>query len=111
MDLDAKDPEGALASYAALYLKEEVQAEGLVRNIGSFARLREAISFSHGSILNKRYLLYQGVETSVPEGIRCLAADSLRSCGRGNLFRKRLERGHPSSGCQGCRLKSRNLGF
>ncbi|MBW8886840.1 MAG: ATP-binding protein [Fibrobacteres bacterium] len=50
--MNAKDPEGTLSSYAALYLKEEVQAEGLVRNIGSFARFLEAISFSHGSILN-----------------------------------------------------------
>jgi predicted AAA+ superfamily ATPase len=50
--MNATDPEGTLSSYAALYLKEEVQAEGLVRNIGSFARFLEAISFSHGSILN-----------------------------------------------------------
>jgi predicted AAA+ superfamily ATPase len=50
--MNAQDPEGTLASYAALYLKEEVQAEGLVRNIGSFARFLEAISFSHGAILN-----------------------------------------------------------
>lgn len=50
--LQAKDPQETLSSYAALYLKEEVQAEGLVRNIGSFARFLEALSFSHGSILN-----------------------------------------------------------
>jgi uncharacterized protein len=50
--IKAQDPEGTLAAYAALYLKEEVQAEGLVRNIGSFARFLEAMSFSHGSILN-----------------------------------------------------------
>jgi len=30
--------------------------EGLVRNIGNFARFLEAISFSHGAVL-KRYLL------------------------------------------------------
>ena len=41
-----------LQSYAALYLREEVQAEGLVRNIGHFARFLEVISFAHGSILN-----------------------------------------------------------
>jgi predicted AAA+ superfamily ATPase len=54
--MNAQDPEGTLASYAALYLKEEVQAEGLVRNIGSFARFLEAISFSHGSILNLSHI-------------------------------------------------------
>ncbi len=48
----AKNPAETLASYIALYLKEEVQTEGLVRNIGDFARFLEIISFSHGSVLN-----------------------------------------------------------
>jgi len=48
----SKNPEEALKSYTALYLKEEVQMEGLVRNIGAFARFLEAISFSHASLLN-----------------------------------------------------------
>jgi predicted AAA+ superfamily ATPase len=42
----------SLKTYAALYLKEEVQEEGLVRNLGDFARFLEIISFSHGCILN-----------------------------------------------------------
>ncbi len=46
------DPQETLSSYAALYLKEEVQMEGIVRNIGAFSRFLEAISFSHGSTLN-----------------------------------------------------------
>ncbi len=41
-----------IASYISLYLKEEVQTEGLVRNIGDFARFLEVISFSHGSVIN-----------------------------------------------------------
>ncbi len=47
-------PEGpdALRAYASLYLREEVQAEGLVRNIGQFSRFLEAISFAHGGLLN-----------------------------------------------------------
>jgi predicted AAA+ superfamily ATPase len=49
---EAPDPEAVLRSYIALYLREEVQTEGLVRNIGSFARFLEAISFSHGGMLN-----------------------------------------------------------
>ncbi len=48
----AQNPEDTLNAYIALYLKEEVQMEGLVRNIGNFARFLEAISFSHGSVLN-----------------------------------------------------------
>jgi predicted AAA+ superfamily ATPase len=50
--IDAQNPAETLKSYAALYLKEEVQMEGLVRNIGSFSRFLESASFSHGSILN-----------------------------------------------------------
>lgn len=46
------NPEDVLESYAALYLREEVQAEGLVRNIGNFSRFLETISFSHASMLN-----------------------------------------------------------
>lgn len=49
--LGAEDPEGTLRSYAGLYLKEEVQAEGLVRQVGDFARFLEVISFSHGGEL------------------------------------------------------------
>ena len=50
--IHAKDPEEVLRSYTALYLREEVQMEGLVRNVGNFSRFLEAISFSHASILN-----------------------------------------------------------
>jgi uncharacterized protein len=50
--VDADEPDDVLAAYVALYLEQEVQAEGLVRNVGQFARFLEAISFSHGSVLN-----------------------------------------------------------
>jgi len=46
------EPEQTLRAYASLYLREEVQAEALVRDVGSFARFLEAISFSHGALLN-----------------------------------------------------------
>ncbi len=49
---DAKNPQEKLKTYVSLYLKEEVQEEGLVRKIGDFARFLEIISFSHGAILN-----------------------------------------------------------
>jgi len=41
-----------LDTYIALYVREEVQYEGLVRNIGNFSRFLEIISFSQGSVLN-----------------------------------------------------------
>ena len=41
-----------LKAYLALYMKEEVQMEGLVRNVDEFAQFLEIISFSQGSVLN-----------------------------------------------------------
>lgn len=50
--LDSESPEEVLRAYAGIYLKEEVQAEGIVRNIGDFARFLETMSFSHAQVLN-----------------------------------------------------------
>jgi predicted AAA+ superfamily ATPase len=50
--LAAADPGDVLRTYAALYLREEVQFEGLVRNLGVFARFLEAVSFSHSAVLS-----------------------------------------------------------
>lgn len=49
---ESLNPLDRLRSYVGIYLKEEVQAEGLVRQIGDFARFMEVASFSHGSLLN-----------------------------------------------------------
>ncbi|NGX31516.1 MAG: hypothetical protein K940chlam8_00887 [Chlamydiae bacterium] len=49
---EAPNPLEKLRTYIALYLKEEVFAEGLVRQIGHFARFMEVASFSHGALLN-----------------------------------------------------------
>jgi predicted AAA+ superfamily ATPase len=46
------DPLNTLKSYVAMYVKEEVKQERLVRDIAAFSRFLEAISFSHGEILN-----------------------------------------------------------
>ena len=46
------NPDEVLGAYATLYMEQEVQAEGLVRNVGNFTRFLEAVSFSHGSVLN-----------------------------------------------------------
>jgi predicted AAA+ superfamily ATPase len=49
---DADQPLEVVRAYVALYLREEVQLEGAVRKLGSFSRFLEAISFSHGAVLN-----------------------------------------------------------
>ncbi len=46
----SSDPEEQLRNYISLYMREEVQAEGLVRQIGDFARFLEVASFSHSSL-------------------------------------------------------------
>ncbi len=50
--LDSSNPEEVLRAYAGIYLKEEVQSEGIVRNVGDFARFMETMSFSHASLIN-----------------------------------------------------------
>jgi len=67
--LDSSDPKKVLQTYAALYLREEVQMESLVRNIGSFTRFLEAASFSHASLLNITNIAREcQVERKVVEG-------------------------------------------
>ncbi len=46
------EPERYLESYVTTYLREEVQQEGLTRNLGSFTRFLEIASFSQGQLLN-----------------------------------------------------------
>ncbi len=47
---ESSDPEERLHNYITLNLKEEVQAEGLVRQIGDFSRFLEVASFSYASV-------------------------------------------------------------
>lgn len=49
---DAQNPRRVLAGYLDVYLKEEVFAEGLTRNAPAFSRFFEALSFSHGELVN-----------------------------------------------------------
>ena len=46
------DPKRYLESYVGTYLREEVQQEGLTRNLAAFSRFLEAASFSQGGVLN-----------------------------------------------------------
>lgn len=47
-----EDPQTYLKSYLQTYLKEEIDNEGLTRNLGAFARFLEAASFSQAQPLN-----------------------------------------------------------
>lgn len=94
--MDSESPREMLKSYIALYLKEEVQAEGLVRNIGNFNRFLEVMSFSHGSVLNAANISREChvSRTMVDEYIQIL--EDLLLGVRLKVFTKRAQRA-PSS--------------
>lgn len=50
--VESEDREEKMMAYNALYIREEVLAEGLLRSAESFTRFLEAISFSHAAVLN-----------------------------------------------------------
>jgi uncharacterized protein len=52
MIYESPDPAEKILNYVGIYLREEIIAEGLVRQVGNFARFLEVLSFSHGQILN-----------------------------------------------------------
>ena len=90
--LDAEEPDRVLETYAALYLKEEVQSEGLVRNIGNFSRFLNVISFSHASLLNVSNVAREcEVERKVVEGYVAVLEDLLLGY-RLPVFTKRARR-------------------
>ena len=64
---DAELRAADLRSYADTYLREEIQAEALVRNLGGFSRLLDLMAASSGHILNVQALCRQaglGYETT-----------------------------------------------
>ena len=90
--LGSPNPEESQKSYAALYLREEVQMEGLVRNIGNFARFLEIISFSHASILNISNIARESeIERKTAEGYVGILEDLLVAY-KLPMFRKRAKR-------------------
>lgn len=46
------DPQAVLASYAETYLREEIYAEALTRNLGGFARFLEIAARQNGQVTN-----------------------------------------------------------
>lgn len=61
--LDISEARDILRSYVEIYLREEIQAEGLVRNLGGFTRFLDLAAAYAGSILNYSSL---GKEAGLP---------------------------------------------
>lgn len=90
--VSAGDPRDVLTAYAALYLEQEVQAEGLVRNVGQFARFLEAVSFSHGAVLNVSNVAREAeANRKTVEGFLSVLEDLLLSF-RLEVFTRRAKR-------------------
>ncbi len=88
----SKDPSDALQAYVALYMREEVQMEAAVRDIGAFSRFLEAISFSHGAVLNIANIAREcGVGRKAAEGYVDLLDDMLLSS-KLHVFSRRAKR-------------------
>jgi len=94
----AEDPEDTLRAYAELYLREEVQAEALVRNLPGFARFLPVASLLHGQALSVSSLARDaGVARTTVEGYVDILEDTLLAF-RLPAFESRLrvrERRHP----------------
>jgi len=85
-------PIEVLRSYIGLYIKEEIMAEGLVRNIGNFFRFLETISFSHGCVLKVYNVAREsGVERKTVEGYLSVLEDLLL-CFYLPIFSKKAKR-------------------
>lgn len=88
----AEKPVETLKAYAALYVREEVQMEGLVRNVGNFSRFLEAMSFSHSAQLNTAAVAREcNVERKTVEGYIGILEDLLL-CFRLPVFTRRAQR-------------------
>jgi uncharacterized protein len=90
--VNSQNPTATLRAYVDLYLREEVQMEGLTRNIGNFSRFLEAVSFSHGAVLNISNIAREcQVERKVVEGYLDILEDLLLAY-RLPVFTRRAKR-------------------
>jgi len=90
--IDHSSPGRFLSAYVNTYLKEEILAEGIVRNISNFARFMEAASFSQAQVLSMAAVSREcGVERKVVEQYFQILEDLLIAT-RLPVFTKRAKR-------------------
>ena len=87
-----ENPKAYLESYVRTYLEEEIQYEGLTRNLGAFTRFLETASFSQGSVLNISSVARDcSIERKVVENYFAILEDLLIAY-RIPIFTKRAKR-------------------
>jgi len=92
LSLKAKDPKDFLSAYVNTYLREEVQAEGLVRNLSAYSHFLEIASFSQGCTLTmSRIASDVGVDAKVIASYFEITEDLLLSI-RVPVFSKKAKR-------------------
>ena len=75
---DDRDREETLRAYAQLYLKEEIQAEALVRDLPAFARFLPVAALCHGQTINVSSLARDaGVARTTVAGYLGILEDTL----------------------------------
>jgi predicted AAA+ superfamily ATPase len=90
--LAAADRRSVLRTYLEIYLREEIQAEGFVRNLSAFARFLEAISFSQAALLTVSEIAREcAVSRTTVCGYLSILEDMLIST-RLPIFSKRAKR-------------------
>ena len=78
--LDAPSKEEQLEAYVQVYLKEEIQAEALTRNLPGFARFLKIAALFHGQVLSVEGLARDsGVARSTVQGYLDILEDTLLS--------------------------------
>ena len=81
-----------LESYVTTYLKEEIQQEGLSRNLGAFSRFLEAASFAQAAPLNVSKVAQQvGIDSKSAESYFTILEDLLLAF-RLPVFQKHAKR-------------------
>jgi predicted AAA+ superfamily ATPase len=88
----SEDPRAYLKSYITTYLKEEVQQEGLTRNLGAFSRFLEGCSFAQAQVLSISDIARQcAIERKVVEQYFIILEDLLLAM-RLPVFSKKAKR-------------------
>jgi predicted AAA+ superfamily ATPase len=78
VDADDEEKGDLLEAYAMTYLREEIQAEALVRNLASFSRFLECAALSNGQVTNVSALARDaGVQRPTVQGYFQILQDTL----------------------------------